>query len=106
MKTRVFCILILYKFSFFKVTYSQNMHNSTAQTSLSTDLNEYPVNVTDNPHATSNQSPLTKSTTNNFTAESNSTISPASIDSNATFADVTAAENTDYTKEQTTNLTG
>ncbi|KAI7796818.1 putative tectonic-3-like [Triplophysa rosa] len=63
MTTRVFfCILILYKFPFPPVTYSQNTPNFTAQTSLSTDLSEYPFNVTDNPPATTNQSPLAATT--------------------------------------------
>lgn len=109
MTTRVFfCIFILYKFSFSTVTYSQNTHNSTAQTSLSTDLSEYSFNVTDNPPATSNQSPLTKTTTiatTTFREESNSPVSPASVDANATFTDVTAAENTDSITEQTASPT-
>ncbi|XP_057215123.1 tectonic-3-like [Triplophysa rosa] len=98
MTTRVFfCILILYKFPFPPVTYSQNTPNFTAQTSLSTDLSEYPFNVTDNPPATTNQSPLA-ATTSPFRAESYSPVSPAS-------ADASAAQNTDSITKQTTNPT-
>lgn len=81
MTTRVFfCILIFYKSSFPPVTYSQSRPNFTVQTTLSAD-------VTDNPPATTNQSPLA-ATTNNFREESNSPVSPTSAD--PTFTDATA----------------
>ncbi|XP_056626767.1 tectonic-3-like isoform X2 [Triplophysa dalaica] len=105
MTTRVFfCILILYTFTFPQVTYSQSTPNFTTQTSLSTDLSENPFNVTDNPPATTNQSPLA-ATTSHFWGDSISPVSRARADANATFTDANAAQNTDSITKQTTNPT-
>lgn len=98
MTTCVFCILILYKSSFPPVTYSQSTPNFTLQTNFTLS-----ADITDNPSATTNQSPLA-ATTNNFREESNSPVSPTSVD--ATFTDATAGQNTSSITKQTTNPTG